>query len=94
MAISHDGRYKPMRPATRPVAHPRPAQSDEFMALLVRTLSKYRGLRGDLTRTAAALGIHRSTDRYRLYRIGQLIGVDPEDPRSIEPLRDITGLHP
>ncbi|HEV7935283.1 MAG TPA: helix-turn-helix domain-containing protein [Actinomadura sp.] len=64
------------------------------MALLVRTLAKYRGLRGDLTRTAAALGIHRSTDRYRFYRIGQLIGADPEDPRSIEPLRDITGLHP
>ncbi|WP_366889622.1 helix-turn-helix domain-containing protein [Pseudonocardia sp.] len=39
-------------------------------------------------------GIHRSTARYRLYRIRQLIGVDPEDPRSIEQLRDITGLHP
>jgi hypothetical protein len=61
MAISHDGRYKPMRPATRPVAHPRPAQSDEFMALLVRTLSKYRGLRGDLTRTAESTAARLGT---------------------------------
>jgi AraC-like DNA-binding protein len=62
---------------------------DEVMAVLLRTLWAYRGLGGDLTRTAAALAVHRSTVRYRLYRVRELTGLDPEDPRSVEALRDM-----
>ena len=69
------------------------AQPDEPIALLVRTLSEYRRLGRDLTQTAAALGVHRSTVRYRLYRIGELTGLPPDDPRSTDALRDIAGPH-
>jgi DNA-binding PucR family transcriptional regulator len=58
------------------------------MALLLRTLWAYRGFGGDLTRTAAALAVHRSTVRYRLHRIRQLTRLDPQDPRFVEALRD------
>jgi sugar diacid utilization regulator len=61
--------------------------SDEFMAVLLRTLWSYRGLDGDLIRTAAVLGVHRSTVRYRLYRIRELTGLEPQDSRSVEALR-------
>jgi hypothetical protein len=44
--------------------------------------------------TRAALRVHRSTARYRLYRIRELTGLDPEDPRSVAALRTIAGLHP
>ena len=36
---------------------------------------------GSLTKTAAALGIHRNTLTYRLRQIAQLLGHDPDDPR-------------
>jgi sugar diacid utilization regulator len=61
--------------------------SDEFIAALLRTLWSYRGLDGDLIRTAAVLGVHRSTVRYRLYRIRELTGLEPQDSRSVEALR-------
>jgi sugar diacid utilization regulator len=48
------------------------------MASLVCTLWAYRGFGGDLTHTAAALGIHRSTARYRLSCIRQNT---PESPK-------------
>jgi sugar diacid utilization regulator len=73
---------------------PASVQPDEFTPLLVRTLWGYRALGGDLARTAAALGVHRSTARYRLYRIRELTGLDSEDPRSVEVLRDIAGRPP
>ncbi|MCW2686711.1 MAG: PucR C-terminal helix-turn-helix domain [Mycobacterium sp.] len=57
------------------------------MAVLLRTLWSYRGLDGDLIRTAAVLGVHRSTVRYRLYRIRELTGLEPQDSRSVEALR-------
>ncbi len=38
----------------------------ERTAVLLRTLWAYRGLGGDLTRTAAAHAVNRSTARYRL----------------------------
>ena len=69
------------------------AQSNELIALLVRTLLEYHGVGRDLTQTAAALGVHRSTVRYRLYCIGELTGLSPDDPRAIDALRDIAGPH-
>ncbi|MCW2690580.1 MAG: AraC family transcriptional regulator [Mycobacterium sp.] len=69
------------------------AQSDD-MAELLRTLWAYRGLGGDHTRAAAALTINRSTVRYRLYRIRELTGLDPLDPRAVDALRDISNQHP
>jgi AraC-like DNA-binding protein len=71
----------------------RPVQSEELLALLLRTLWAYRGLGGDLIRTAAALAVYRSTVRYRLYRIRELTGLDPQDSRSVEALRDIANPH-
>jgi AraC-like DNA-binding protein len=67
---------------------------DELMALLLRTLWAYRGFGGDLSRTAMALGVRRSTVRYRLHRIRKLTGLDPRDSRSVEALRDIANRHP
>ena len=61
--------------------------------MLMRTLWGYHGLGCDLTRTAAALGKHRSTVRYRLYRVRELTGLEPEDPSSVAALREIAGLH-
>ncbi|MCW2653338.1 MAG: AraC family transcriptional regulator [Mycobacterium sp.] len=72
---------------------PTRVQSDEFMALLLRTLWAYRGLRGDLTRTAAALAVYPSTVRYRLYRIRELTGLNPKDPRTLAALGDIAKPH-
>lgn len=69
-------------------------ESDELMVLLLRTLWTYRGLRGDLTRTAAALAVYPSTVRYRLYRIRELTGLDPEHAGSAQALRDITTPNP
>ena len=72
---------------------PAPVQPDELLAVLMRTLWGYHGLGCDLARTAAALGKHRSTVRYRLYRVRELTGLEPEDPRSVEALLEIAGLH-
>ncbi|WP_410479423.1 helix-turn-helix domain-containing protein [Pseudonocardia sp. H11422] len=55
----------------------------------MRTLWGYHGLGCDLARTAAALGKHRSTVRYRLYRVRELTGLEPEDPRAVEALLDV-----
>jgi hypothetical protein len=90
MVASRGTRDRPIRPTTsgRPDGSD-PAQPAQLMALLLRTLSAYHGHGCDLVRTAAALGVHRSTVRYRLYRIRELIGRDPEDPRSVQALRDI-----
>jgi AraC-like DNA-binding protein len=71
-----------------------PVQSEQFMALLLRTLWAYRGLRGDLTRTAAALAVYPSTVRYRLYRIRELTGLHPKDPRTLAALGNIAKPHP
>jgi hypothetical protein len=75
-------------------AQPTTTPADERMALLVRTLWGYRELGCDLARSAAALGVHRSTMRYRLYRIRELTGHHPEDLGSEETLHAIAGLHP
>jgi sugar diacid utilization regulator len=72
---------------------PAPVQPDELLAVLMRTLWGYHGLGCDLARIAAALGKHRSTVRYRLYRVRELTGLEPEDPRSVEALLEIAGLH-
>jgi sugar diacid utilization regulator len=72
---------------------PAPVQPDELLAVLMHTLREYHGLGCDLARTAAALGQHRSTVRYRLYRVRELTGLEPEDPRSVEALLEIAGLH-
>lgn len=72
---------------------PAPVPPDELVAALMRTLWGYHGLGCDLARTAAALGKHRSTVRYRLYRIRALTGLEPEDPKSVQALRDIAGRH-
>jgi sugar diacid utilization regulator len=63
------------------------------LTALVRTSWGYHGLGCDLARTAVALGNHRSTVRYRLYRVRELTGLEPEDPRSVEALLEIAGLH-
>jgi AraC-like DNA-binding protein len=65
------------------------ALSDDLMTRLLRTLLAYHGVGGDLTRAAAVLAVHRSTVRYRLYRIRELTGLPPGDPRTGEALRDI-----
>jgi DNA-binding PucR family transcriptional regulator len=67
---------------------PKESEDDEQMALLLRTLRAYHELDGDLARTAAALLVHRSTVRYRLHRIRSITGLDPQDPRAIEALRE------
>jgi hypothetical protein len=47
-------RDRQARPTTRPAARrPALAQPEELIALLLHTVSECRGLRGDLTRTAA-----------------------------------------
>lgn len=40
-----------------------------------------------ISRTAEVLGIHRSTVRYRLRRIRELTGLDPEAPAALPSLR-------
>jgi sugar diacid utilization regulator len=72
---------------------PAPVQPDELLAVLMRTLWGYHGLGCDLARTAAAMGKQSSTVRYRLYRVRELTGLEPEDPRSVEALLEIAGLH-
>jgi AraC-like DNA-binding protein len=63
--------HTPLRddPAGAQLPPSSPVRTDESMALSLRTLWAYRGFGGDLTRTAAALAVHRSTVRYRLHRI-------------------------
>ncbi|WP_214371202.1 PucR family transcriptional regulator [Pseudonocardia sp. H11422] len=46
---------------------------------LTATLSEFLEHHGNLDRTASALGIHRSTLRYRLFRIRELTGFDVHD---------------
>jgi hypothetical protein len=54
----------------------------ERTAVLLRTLWAYRGLGGDLTRTAAAHAVNRSTARYRLHHIRELkVGASGNGPR-------------
>ena len=69
-----------------------PVQLDELLTALMRTSWVYHGMGCDLARTAAALGKHRSTVRYHLYRIGELTGLEPEDPRSVAALLKIAGV--
>ncbi|MFC5234885.1 helix-turn-helix domain-containing protein [Pseudonocardia zijingensis] len=57
------------------------------------TLWGYHALGCDLAHTAGALSNHRSTVRYRLYRVREVTGIEPEDPRSMEALLEIAGLH-
>jgi sugar diacid utilization regulator len=53
----------------------------EHTTVLLRTLWAYRGLGGDLTRTAAALAVNRSTARYQLYHIRELtVGASGKGP--------------
>ena len=62
----------------------------ETPAILVHTLQTYRSVEGDLAAAAATLHIHRSTLRYRLYRIRRLTGLGPDDPESLTVLRRVT----
>lgn len=69
------------------------AQPDgDFVATLVRTLQIHHQLGCEVASTASVLGIHTSTARYRLYRIDDLTGLDPADPRSLHALLGIAGL--
>jgi DNA-binding PucR family transcriptional regulator len=63
--------------------------SEEVSTILVHTLQAYRSVEGDFAAAAAALHIHRSTLRYRLYRIRQLTGLGPDDPESLTVLRRV-----
>jgi DNA-binding PucR family transcriptional regulator len=90
MVVSRGTPDRPTGPTPSALGRrPDPAQRDQLMALLLRTLLAYHGRGCDLARTSAALGIHRSTVRYRLYRIRELTGLGPEDPRSVQVMRDI-----
>lgn len=46
----------------------------------IRTLEAYLDHQGSLTRTAQALHLHRNAVAYRIKRIFERLGVDPEDP--------------
>jgi sugar diacid utilization regulator len=48
----------------------------------IRTLRAYLDSQCSLSRTAEALGVHRNTVGYRVTRILELLGVDPEDPEQ------------
>jgi sugar diacid utilization regulator len=47
---------------------------------LVATIGRYLECRGNYDATAAALGVHRSTLKYRLHRIREISGHDLADP--------------
>jgi len=49
---------------------------------LVETLSEYFTQRGNLSRTAEALYIHRNTLQYRMERIGEITGLDLDNPET------------
>jgi AraC-like DNA-binding protein len=51
------------------------------------------GNQDTVTAIAVALGVHRSTVRYRRYRISELTRLDAADTRSVEALRDLANLH-
>jgi DNA-binding PucR family transcriptional regulator len=53
---------------------------------LTATLSEFLEHHGDLTAAAAALEIHRSTLRYRLFRIRELTGFDIGHPGTCSSL--------
>jgi hypothetical protein len=77
----------PVVPSRDMSALPEP---NDLTTTLVRALQTHSGLRCKIARTAAALGIHLSTARYRLYRIRELTGFDPADRRSLSALLRIT----
>jgi DNA-binding PucR family transcriptional regulator len=58
----------------------------DFLAVLAGTLHVHLAHGRVIDRTAEALGIHRSTVRYRLYRIRELTGVRPEAPGALSSL--------
>ena len=64
----------------------------DFAVILANTLQTHHQLGCDIAITAAALGIHRSTVRYRLHRIRGLTGLEPTDLESLQTLLDITEL--
>ena len=64
----------------------------ERTAVLLRTLWAYRGLGGDLTRTAAAHAVNRSTARYRLHHIRELKEA-PAATSAAPEIRHLNCLH-
>jgi DNA-binding PucR family transcriptional regulator len=60
---------------------------------LTKTLTAYLKYTGHYGETAAALGIHRSTLRYRLYRIRELTDHDLGDPETRFNLQIATRLY-
>jgi GAF domain-containing protein len=67
-----------MREAIGPIAQHDSAHDAQFLA----TIEQYLEQRGRLQATADALGIHVTTMRYRLQRIGELFGIDVDDPET------------
>jgi DNA-binding PucR family transcriptional regulator len=59
---------------------------------LTQTLAAHLHHNGNYGETAAALGIHRSTLRYRLYRIRELTDHDPADPENLFALQLATRI--
>ncbi|NMH96168.1 MEDS domain-containing protein [Pseudonocardia acidicola] len=94
-AMSHE-RLPPSLQLTQPCevpvvpSHDMPTQGGST-AILLRTLQTHHRVGCDIARTAAALGVHPSTVRYRLHRIRELTGLDAADPRALHALRFITG---
>jgi hypothetical protein len=65
-------------------------EPNDVTTTLVRTLQTHCELGCNIARTAAALDVHLSTARYRLYRIRELTGFEPADRRSLSALLRIT----
>jgi hypothetical protein len=59
---------------------------------LVTTLAAFLEGNQDFDRTARALGIHRSTARYRIHRVAQLTQLDLRDPATIRSLASASRL--
>jgi DNA-binding PucR family transcriptional regulator len=57
---------------------------------LVTTLTTFLEHNHDYDSTSRALGIHRSTTRYRIHRVAQLTQLDLRDPETIRNLRAAT----
>lgn len=56
------------------------AYDEAHATTYTRTLAAYLAAHGNVSRAAAELGLHRTTLRYRLRRVGELAGIDLDDP--------------
>jgi hypothetical protein len=69
------------------VSRPHGGADADLVAVLVRTLEAHLAHGCVISRTSGVLGVHRSTVRYRLHRIRELTGLDPESPAALSSLR-------